>query len=61
MDRWVDEGGKPWQLIQPVDRLHPSQETVALSTGVLWELLKKKAPDFIPPVYPNNKKIVERF
>ena len=61
VDRWVAEGGEPWQLIQPVDGLHPSQEAVALSTDVLWELLKKEAPDFIPPVNPNNDKIVKKF
>ena len=61
IDRWLAEGDKPWQLIQPVDGLHPSQEAVALFTDVLWKLLKKKAPDFIPPVNPNNEKIIKRF
>ena len=59
--RWTSQGGQPWQLIQPVDGLHPSQEAVALFTDVLWEQLKKEAPDFIPPANPNNDKIVEKF
>lgn len=59
--RWLAEGGQPWQLIQPVDGLHPTQEAVALFTDVLWEQLKDEAPDFIPPVNPNNDKIVKKF
>ena len=59
--RWTAGGGKIWQLIQPVDGLHPSQEAVALFTDVLWEQVKKEAPDFIPPVNPNNDKIVDKF
>ena len=59
--RWTGQGGQIWQLIQLVDRLHPSQEAVALITDILWEQLEKEAPDFIPPVNPNNDKIVEKF
>lgn len=61
IDRWHAQGGQTWQLIQPVDGLHPSQEAVALFTDVIWEIMKKEVPDFIPPVNPNNDKIVERF
>jgi len=59
--RWESMGGQDWQLIQPVDGFHPSQEAVALFTDIIWEQLKREAPDFIPPVNPHNNEIEKRF
>ena len=61
IQRWKSMGGQDWQLIQPVDGFHPSQEAVALFTDIFWEQLKKEAPDFIPPINPHNEEIIKRF
>ena len=59
--RWEEEGGKPWQLIEPVDGFHPNQIANALNTEILWELLRNNTPQVIPPVNPYNDLIAKHF
>ena len=58
--RWEEQGGKPWQLIEPVDGFHPNQDANAVNTVIMWELLQNYT-DFIPPRNPYNSLIQKRF
>ena len=60
-DRWVEQGGKPWQLIEPVDGFHPNQQSNYLYTGITWELLRNHTPEVIPPINPFNDLIAKHF
>ena len=58
--RWEERGGKPWQLIEPVDGFHPNQQSNAINSEIMWELLQNYT-DFIPPTNPYNHLIEKRF
>lgn len=58
---WEEHGGKPWQLIEPVDGFHPNQISNALNTMISWEMYRNYTPEVIPPVNPYNKLIEEKF
>ena len=60
-ERWAEQGGKPWQLIEPVDGFHPNQESNYLDTIITWELFRNYTPEVIPPVNPYNDLIVKQF
>ena len=60
-DRWQAEGGKMWELIEPVDGFHPNQQSNALTAAVVWENLNKLYPEVIPPINPFNDLIVKKF
>ncbi|KAJ3435799.1 acyloxyacyl hydrolase [Anaeramoeba flamelloides] len=47
--------------IEPVDGFHPSQIGQYYMGTYLWEDLKNKYPDFIPPENPNNEEIEKIF
>jgi acyloxyacyl hydrolase len=59
MQRWIDQGGEPWQLIEPVDGFHINQWGHALSSDIIWEWLQKNKPLWIPPRNERND-IIER-
>ena len=58
---WEEQGGKPWQLIEPVDGFHPNQISNSLNTMISWELFRNYTPEVIPPVNPYNDLIVKKF
>ncbi len=57
--RWVDQGGKPSELLEPVDGFHPSQIAQAITTAVTFEMLEKIG--VLPPTNPYNDEIVKKF
>lgn len=57
--RWVKQGGKPEDIIEPVDGFHPSQVGQALNTDVLMEKVEKLG--ILPPTNPYNDKIAQKF
>lgn len=59
--RWEEQGGKPWELIEPVDGFHPNQISNALNTVVMWELMRNNTPEVIPPTNPFNDMIEKKF
>lgn len=58
---WVKQGGKGWQLIEPVDGFHTSKMGQAQTAKIINELLEKNFPDIMPPVNPHNEDIVNKF
>ena len=58
---WTKRGGERWQLIEPVDGFHPNQIANSLTAEVVWKLMLQKYSDLLPPVNPNNDKIVKKF
>lgn len=58
---WEDQGGKPWQLIEPVDGFHPNQIANELNTKIAWQLYRNYIPEVIPPVNPYNDLIAKQF
>ena len=57
--RWVKQGGKPKDIIEPVDGFHPSQVGQALNTDVFLEKVEKLG--IFPPTNPYNDKIAQKF
>jgi len=53
--------GERWQLIEPVDGLHPSKYGQDLFASVLWDLMQDKFPEIFEPINPNNDRITELF
>ena len=64
-ERWEKQGGKRWDLIEPVDGFHPNQEGNALTTQIMWEHFaayeKEHNVSILPKRNPNNDKIREKF
>ena len=58
-ERWEKEGGKRWELIEPVDGFHPNQNGNALTAQILFEHFEDLK--ILPPRNPNNDKIREKF
>ena len=58
---WEKMGNPAWQLIEPVDGFHPSQNAQPLITDQFWKYLEKEHPDIIPPVNPHNAEIERIF
>ncbi len=61
MDEWVAEGNELFELIEPVDSLHPTQLAQSLIAKALWEYIERKMPFVLGPVNANNDKIDELF
>ena len=55
MNRWEARGGKPFEVIEPIDGFHPGQIGQSLAAEYLYEQLEEKHPDFIGRVNPNNE------
>lgn len=41
MEKWIAEGGEPWQLIEPGDGFHPAQ----VGTHILTHICKERGRD----------------
>ena len=52
-ERWEKEGGKRWELIEPVDGFHPNQNRNALTSQIMFERYEELK--ILPPRNPNNK------
>lgn len=61
LEYWQAQGGKNWELIEPVDGFHPNQLSNALSGQLFWPQLEKLRPHWIPEVNPNNAAIENKF
>ncbi|XP_046386733.1 acyloxyacyl hydrolase-like [Ischnura elegans] len=61
MQEWEKKGRQVWELIDPVDSLHPSQIAQSLITDVLWRNIEQKFPYILGDVNPHNAKIEELF
>lgn len=61
IQRWVDQGGQPWQLIESVDGFHINQYGHAIVSDVLWSWLQKEKPQWLPPLNPHNADIERVF
>ncbi|GAB6019995.1 hypothetical protein CHUAL_002745 [Chamberlinius hualienensis] len=53
--------GELWELIEPVDGLHPSKHGQDMFAQVAWEILTAEFADILGPENPNNAKIIELF
>ncbi|XP_030059972.1 acyloxyacyl hydrolase [Microcaecilia unicolor] len=60
-DEWHKLGGKPWQLIEPTDGFHPSQNALALGAKLVWQEVLQKWPHVLGKPNPFNKDIVRVF
>jgi acyloxyacyl hydrolase len=61
IDRWVAKGGQLWQLIEPVDSLHPTQVTQAMIAESMWTHLEQHYPHVLGPVNERNERIAQLF
>lgn len=61
INKWTSQGGKIYQLIEPVDGFHPSQLANYLLANWAWDYLQVNAPSFVPPKNPNNARIQQLF
>nr|CAD7259873.1 unnamed protein product [Timema shepardi] len=59
--RWQQRGGPAWELIDPVDSLHPAQDAQPLIANILWEHINEKFPHVLGDVNPNNDEIQQVF
>ncbi len=50
-----------WELIEPVDSLHPTQAAQPLIADALWTQLEREMPDVLGPANPRNDLIVKIF
>ncbi len=50
-----------WELIEPVDSLHPTQAAQPLIARALWDQLEREMPHVLGPVNPRNAEIRELF
>ncbi|KAI6649400.1 Acyloxyacyl hydrolase-like [Oopsacas minuta] len=58
---WEKQGGKGWELIEPVDGFHTSRMGQAQTAKILYQQMEKNYPEIIPPVNPHNEDIVNMF
>merc|ERR1712137_139787 len=61
MEAWTAAGGQVWQLIEPSDGFHPSQQANALISQILFDKLVKDHPSAVGAVNPNNNEIMNLF
>merc|ERR1712137_1128076 len=61
MDVWTAMGGQVWQLIEPSDGFHPSQQANALIGQILFDKLSKEHPSAVGAVNPHNDEIKSLF
>nr|CAD7462159.1 unnamed protein product [Timema tahoe] len=59
--RWQQQGSPAWELIDPVDSLHPAQDAQPLIASILWEHINEKFPHVLGDINPNNDKIQQVF
>ena len=51
---WVLKGGQVYELIEPVDSLHPTQVTQSMIANSMWEYIEKNYPHVLGPVNTRN-------
>ncbi|XP_071480830.1 phagosome assembly factor 1-like [Diadema antillarum] len=62
VDKWKKMGGETWQLIEPVDGFHPSQNAMYMASELLWQEISDSIPDVIKTwTNPNNARIKAIF
>ncbi|XP_073486612.1 acyloxyacyl hydrolase [Aquarana catesbeiana] len=59
--KWKSLGGKPWDLLEPVDGFHPDQNASALGADLLWEEAMQRWPGLFGKENPFNKEIIAKF
>ncbi|XP_075218699.1 acyloxyacyl hydrolase-like isoform X2 [Lycorma delicatula] len=59
--KWESQGGKAWQLYEPVDSFHPNQLAQPLIADVVWNKLLELFPDAVGPINPHNDIIENVF
>lgn len=57
----MGKGHETWQLIEPVDGFHPSQNAMALGAKVLVKAIEQEAPHFLGDTNPHNEMIRRLF
>ena len=60
-EKWQQQGGQFYELIEPIDGFHPSQIANYLMPEVLWPILLKSHPNFLGKENPNNSLIEKLF
>ena len=58
---WLDEGGELYELLEPVDSLHPTQAAQPLIAKALWSVMERDMPDVLGPRNHRNHLIREMF
>ena len=58
---WLDEGGELWELLEPVDSLHPTQAAQPLIADALWSVMEKEMPEALGPRNHRNDLIQAMF
>jgi len=59
--KWVSDGHKASDLIEPVDGFHPSQSGNMLLSQAMWEFMGNTVPDAMGNPNPNNAAILQQF
>jgi acyloxyacyl hydrolase len=60
-DKWVELGGQYYEMIEPTDGFHPSQNGQSMAGEFLYEYLRANFPDALGDDNPYNDQIVEIF
>ena len=58
---WITSGGEVWELIEPVDSLHPTQKAQSMIANSIWEYIENNFPHVLGPINDNNDKIRSLF
>ncbi len=58
---WTRAGGHLWQLLEPVDGLHPTQAAQSLISEELWHSMENQLPHVLGPINPRNEDIKRLF
>ena len=61
INEWVASGGEIWQLIEPVDSLHPTQVTQNMIAKSMWKYLEENMPHVLGPINDRNELIHLHF
>ena len=61
IDDWVSGGGEVWELIEPVDSLHPTQVTQKMIAKSIWSFLEGNMPHVLGPINDRNEQIDALF
>ncbi|KAM9308247.1 acyloxyacyl hydrolase [Gastrophryne carolinensis] len=59
--KWERLGGKPWELLEPVDGFHPNQVASAIGADIIWEEAMQRWPEVFGNQNPFNKEIISKF
>jgi acyloxyacyl hydrolase len=61
IQQWVNSGGEPWQLLEPIDGFHVNQYAHGIIGETIWAYFEKNLPDWLGPVNENNDLIAKLF